>query len=321
MGFFSVQTPMPIYSPLSTDFQAPDPDVFFSQLRRLHPSACALRAKYDCTRTEGELIQPLTCQTPSQKLQQFFGEHKCTVDSCQCSNIFLHYHLEYSSVECEQIEKLTRGQANNKNWHSMRKGLLTASNYHKILHSTNVDRTAESLLSFNRFDGDFVPDAIRFGRSFEKKARNIFIRSHRFSHRGNVSVNVPGLIISPKDPILACSPDGIVDCKVCGKFLLEIKCLYKYKHFHPKNALKLSTICTSIEDDALQLRRSHAYFAQVQGQMGVTGLRKCVLVGYTHKGIYSVPVEFDGEFWQNARPVFYSFYTGAYFPVLKKHVC
>lgn len=246
---------MPIYSPLSTDFQAPDSNVYFSQLRQLHPSACALRAKYDCSRRE-ELIQPLTCQTPLQKVQQFFGEHKCIVDCCQCSYIFLHYHLEYSSVECEQIEELTRGQASNINWHSMRKGLLTASNYHKILHSTNVDRSAETLLSSNSFDGDFVPNAIRFGRSFENKARDMYLKSHRFSHRGNVSVNVPGLIISLEDPILACSPDGIVDCKVCGKFLLEIKCLY---------ALKLSTIhvCTSTEDGVLQLRRSHAYFAQV----------------------------------------------------------
>jgi len=34
-----------------------------------------------------------------------------------------------------------------------------------------------------------------------------------FSHRGNISVNIPGLIISQEDPTLACSPDGIVDCK------------------------------------------------------------------------------------------------------------
>jgi len=309
---------MPLYSPLSTDYQVPEPGVFFSQLQQLHPSACALRTIYDCSK-RNEPIKPLTCLTPTQKVQQFCDEHKCIVETCQCSNIFVNYHLEYTSVECEQIEELTRGQSNNTNWHSMRKGLLTASNYHKILHSTNINRTADSLLSSKSFDGDFVPDAIRFGRHFESKARDMFMKAHRFSHRGNVSLNIPGLIISQEDSILACSPDGIVDCKHCGKFLLEIKCLYKYKHFHPKNALKLSTICTATEG-GLQLRHSHAYFAQVQGQMGVTGLRKCMLVGYTHKGICSVPVEFDDEFWQNAKPMFYRFYNDAYFAVLKKMI-
>jgi len=65
------------------------------------------------------------------------------------------------------------------------------------------------------------------------------------------------------------------------------------------------------------MRHSHAYFGQVQGQMGVTGQRKCMLVGFTHKGICSVTVEFDDEFWQNAKPMFYEFYTDAYFAVLK----
>lgn len=116
----SAQTPMPLYFALSTDYQTPDPSVFFSQLRQLHPSACALRAIYDCSKRD-EPIKPLTCRTPTQKVQQFCDENKCIVETCQCSNIFVNYHLVSTSVECEQIEELTRGQSNNTNWHSMRK--------------------------------------------------------------------------------------------------------------------------------------------------------------------------------------------------------
>lgn len=307
-----------MYSPLSTDFQTPDPEAFFSQLQQLQPSACALRAVYDCSR-RNEQAQPLNCLTPFEKIQQFVAEHKCSVDSCHCAKIFMYYNLTYSPSECEEIELLTRGQADNNNWHSMRKGLLTASNFHKILHSTNMEKTAESLLNTSKFDGNFVPDAINFGRRFEGKARDMYIKAHRFKHRGTVSgVSVPGLVISNEDPILACSPDGIVECKLCGKFLLEIKCLYKYKHFHPKNALKLSNVCISNDDNLLQLRHSHAYFDQIQGQMGVTGIGKCMLVGYTHKGIHTVSVEFDVNFWHSARSMLYKFYTDAYYPLLKK---
>ena len=38
---FRAHTPMLLYFPMSTDYHAADPGVFFSQLRQLH--ACALR--------------------------------------------------------------------------------------------------------------------------------------------------------------------------------------------------------------------------------------------------------------------------------------
>lgn len=68
------------------------------------------------------------------------------------------------------------------------------------------------------------------------------IKSHRFRHR-KCKVEVPGLIISSKDPILATSPDGIVDCFICGKFLVEVKCFYTYRNFLTKLALTLSKVC------------------------------------------------------------------------------
>ena len=105
----------------------------------------------------------------------------------------------------------------------------------------------------------FNTDAIMFGQRFENKARDMFIKTHRFKHR-HCRVEVPGLLISKEDPVLACSPDGIVDCKLCGQFLIEIKCLFKHKGFHPKNALKLS-ICVEDENNNLTLRRSQLRYS------------------------------------------------------------
>ena len=61
---------------------------------------------------------------------------------------------------------------------------------------------------------------------------------------------------------------------------------------------------------------SHSYFSQIQGQMGVTGIENCVLVGYTHMGILSVQVEFDSAFWEAAKCSLYKFYNESYFHVM-----
>ena len=41
-----------------------------------------------------------------------------------------------------------------------------------------------------------------------------------------------------------------------------------------------------MEDAKCRLKRDHAYYAQVQGQIGVTGAKWCDFITYTSKGIY-----------------------------------
>ncbi|KAH3696551.1 hypothetical protein DPMN_084022 [Dreissena polymorpha] len=156
------------------DFQIPDPDVFFNKLKELQPSACALRAIYDCS-SSFRPPPPLKCATPTEKAQQFVQNHECAHSSCNCSTIFVHYTLMYSSLECDDIEKSTRGQSKNDNLHKMGKGLLTASIFHKIIHSKDPEKTANSVLFGMKFDNTYVHDPISFGRRFEDKARDMFI--------------------------------------------------------------------------------------------------------------------------------------------------
>lgn len=231
----------------------------------------------------------------------------------------MYYHLPYTSEQCTEIEEVTRGQSKNKNWHVIRKGILTASTFHQICCSTNGVKTAQSLIKPG-LDEACLPLAVSFGRMYESKARNMFIKGHRFRHR-HCSVDVPGLVIYQDSsyPGIACSPDGVVTCKICGQFLIEVKCSFKYKCFHPKNALKLSGICVDKDGD-LVLKTSHKYYYQMQGQMALTGITKSFLVLYTHKGIASVSVEFDETFWASVRSKLVSFYRDSYFQVLKESV-
>ena len=51
---------------------------------------------------------------------------------------------------------------------------------------------------------------------------------------------------------------------------------------------------------------------EVPGLMGITGIHKCILVGYTNQGVYPVTVEFDEEMWKNMKLKLKEFYKYAY---------
>ena len=70
--------------------------------------------------------------------------------------------------------------------------------------------------------------------------------------------------------MLGASIDGIVDCSICGPFLIEIKCMFSHQNFHPSSAL---TICEK-NGDELEITKQHKHNYQIQGQMGITGIKK-----------------------------------------------
>lgn len=58
-----------------------------------------------------------------------------------------------------------------------------------------------------------------------------------------------------------------------------------------------SFCCDSI-DGKCKLKVAHPYYAQVQGQMGITGADWCDFVIFTKKGMSIEGVPFDPEYWQ-----------------------
>jgi hypothetical protein len=61
----------------------------------------------------------------------------------------------------------------------------------------------------------------------------------------------------------------------------------------------------------------HKYFYQIHGQLAVSGLEKCILVAYTQKGIYTVDVTFDKDFWDEAERRLSNFYRKYMYSALK----
>ena len=49
--------------------------------------------------------------------------------------------------------------------------------------------------------------------------------------------------------------------------------------------------------ERLRLKCGHPYYAQVQGEMDITGRKWCDFIIYTEKGINVEHIDFDQDFW------------------------
>ena len=299
------------YLPIPDNQSLPDPDLLFARIKEIHPGACVLDA-WEVRAPTSPITMAIDVALPPQKIESFWQAHVLHRCSDVCYTDFLQY-LQYSSDEIVKIEEGTQGQHLNSNWKKGRTGILTSSNFKTICHSTDQSRTATTMVSGSSLNETYLPDPIIYGRKNEKKARDIFIRSHRYRHR-KCQVSEVGLIVSHEDPILGTSPDGIVKCSICGTFLIEIKCLYTHRNFFPRPALTAAKICETDENGLLRIIRTHKYNYQIQGQMAITGIHKCILIGYTNRGVEPVTINFDEAMWRSMHQKLCSFYKDYYLP-------
>ena len=81
----------------------------------------------------------------------------------------------------------------------------------------------------------------------------------------NYICTILGLIINTIYPHLGANPDGIINCKCCGEGLLEIKCQFSVKDLHPARQADKVNFSSAFG----MLKRSHKFYAQVQGQLSL----------------------------------------------------
>jgi hypothetical protein len=130
------------------------------------------------------------------------------------------------------------------------------------------------------------------GINMEKDARTDYQDTTKYI------VSQTGLWVSQDTPVLACSPDGIVDDH-SSKGILEIKVLKIFQKRSPKELISeynksaadkksIQSQCFLISGDKLILKETHAYFYQIQHQLLVTGLSWCDFVLCSPKGDISI---------------------------------
>ena len=106
---------------------------------------------------------------------------------------------------------------------------------------------------------------------------------------------------------MVATSDGIVNCKRCGKGVLEIKCSYSHHNESVESAASKdqSFYLKKDEQGALHLDHGHSYYYQVQTQMFVCDVNYCdfcVCTFSTTKGEDFPPyiecICRDDEFWE-----------------------
>jgi len=213
----------------------------------------------------------------------------------------------------------TVSQSNSDLWYKLRRNRLRASNFGKICRQR--PSTCPTGLAYRLLYPSVKQTAeMKYGLETESIAREKYIE-----HTGN-QVTLTGLIIDTTNGWLACTPDGLVnDDGEMG--LIEIKCIAA-KDFMNESIEKYVTYCKKSfliknENGTIQLKTTHHFYYQIQGQLHITGRSFCDLVVYTTKDLLIERIYSDQGFWdQEMFRRLYRFYVIAYVPeiLLKKSI-
>ena len=210
-------------------------------------------------------------------------------------------HLIINERESHASERGTVLQGESSEWLKQHKIRLTASNFGKVY--SRIHRPSDSMLKsiFCAKDLSNVR-AIAHGKGKEKIARTIYAQKMQQKVPGFVVFDA-GISVHPKFPFLGATPDGkVFDPSSDSKYgLLEVKCPFSKRG---------DTIDQAAEDPAFYiekiganfyLKKSHSYFAQVQGQLALTGLPWCDFCVYLSDSneMCVDRIHFDPDYWEN----------------------
>lgn len=171
---------------------------------------------------------------------------------------------------------------NGAEWHELRRTRVTASEIHGIL--SNPKRAAVAFvkkrLGLDTFKGNA---ATEYGHEAESAAADWF------AYYYGADLRKVGFVVDHHDDRLGCSPDRIVEESGGEERLLEIKCPYS---------------------GSVPEAPKPEHVAQVQFQMGVTGIHKATLLYWTpDAGKAKFHLTFDKDWWHRTLAALAAFFA------------
>ena len=198
-------------------------------------------------------------------------------------------------IEANSLEEKTRGQAESKEWMNERNLRFTASNFGKIArHQRHHEKFVQDLLA----QKPIVTAAMKHGKKYESVALREYEKYLRKMGKP-VKVLKSGLFVSPKIPVLGCSPNAkIIDlsCKDCFD-LGEVKCPSPKFNVTPEDACHDPNFFYGEEGWKAVFKTGTCLLCQAQGLMGLTGAQWCNFIVYTSKGLNVEKITFDQDHW------------------------
>lgn len=204
------------------------------------------------------------------------------------------------------IESATRDQFQSQQWKEERKFQLTSSKFDLIVkRKRNFEKFAIDLINPKEFTSRYVAHGI--------KNEPIALEAYEklmFTQKTPVKVLKCGFFVCQDMPILGSSPDGrVVDFGCQDHFgVAKVKCPETKYHVTPLDASQDPNFFCEAVNGQCKLKRTHSYFAEVQGHMGVTGASWCDFIVYTKKGISVERILFDAAYWTDLKQKLHSFY-------------
>ncbi len=208
-----------------------------------------------------------------------------------------------TAEEAHDLEENTRKQRHSKLWFLGRKFRLTSSRFGDICKATekrNIDLLCKTLHN----PPMLLTPAVCYGNTNESKAIS------QFEMQYEKKVYSCGLFVNPKFPFLGASPDGLVEKE---NALIEVKCPYHAKD--EKITAETVTFLENSDSGSPVLKRSHNYWFQVQGQLGIVKKELCYFIVFTQKDLFVQVIEFDENFFsEEILPKLTNFYSVHYRP-------
>ncbi|KAH8027883.1 hypothetical protein HPB51_011113 [Rhipicephalus microplus] len=215
------------------------------------------------------------CQQPDMPPEQYAEKERAVLAS-----------LQVNEKQQMEIEKATRGQADNPTWHFERNMRLTASNFYAVCRRrewTPCDTLVKTLL----YKKNFTSAALEHERQQERVALRLY------EQEMETAVQPCGLFVYPEYGFLAASPDGLI----ASDGIVEVKCPFTAKDMEPSKAAKKYNQRSQVHEPP-KLSCSHNYLYQVQGQLHITKRSFCHFVVCTSKDIHVQRIERDNDFWK-----------------------
>lgn len=188
--------------------------------------------------------------------------------------------LAISGQQSIDFEMETREQSTTTAWHELRKFRLTASNFKDICSR----RKDHEILSTRLLKGKVIQTAaMKYGIQNEGVAADMY--KTQFGR----DTHLVGFLINPCLPHLGCSPDRRVfdDTEQHPWGLIEIKCS-PASHLDNLQYLKFNE-----RNGSYSLKKTHKYYYQVMGCLGLTGSQWCDFFVYCKDEFHCERVYFD----------------------------
>ena len=283
---------------LSMQLQAPETTAsFFSQLEVLQPKAVVLLTvppseDSDCPPPIPEIADTVRLECRGKNEADLLGH-------------FME-RLTFSEKQLDELEKATKEQASSVMWKKQRLGRITASNFHEVHAKVKAitasrgnikPQTTPLLIKLSQPEPslDHV-DSVRWGKEKENKAREAFFKEEGPNHR-SPKLNMCGLRALSNAPFLAATSDNIFTCLCCDRACVEIKCPFSIRGKSVEDGWEDVDFLHKVEGN-IELKKTHKYFTQIQGQMKANSCSKAFFVVWTPVGKTLIQrIDFDECFW------------------------